>query len=110
MQDESKRDRRGAHHKNDQRRRPQADQRVRECFADVVFVDHSSLNGMRGALVSADEFVTSWRQPLKDAQAYTLLGNFELLPAQESISAEYHAHILYGARRPAVGDIRPSDF
>ncbi len=33
--------------------------RVRECFADVVFVDHSSLNGMRGALVSADEFVTS---------------------------------------------------
>ena len=72
--------------------------RVRECFADVVFVDHSSLNGMRGALVSADEFVTSWRQPLKDAQAYTSLGNFELLPAQESISAEYHAHILYGAR------------
>lgn len=36
--------------------------RVRECFADVVFVDHSSLNGMRGALVSADEFVTSWGQ------------------------------------------------
>lgn len=56
-------------------------QRVRECFADVVFVDHSSLNGMRGALVSADEFVTSWRQLPKDAQAYTLLGNFELLPA-----------------------------
>lgn len=84
--------------------------RVRECFADVVFVDHSSLNGMRGALVSADEFVTSWQRPLKDAQTYTLLGNFELLPAQEGISAECHAHILYGARRPAVGDIRPSNF
>ena len=38
-----------------------------ECFADVVFVDHSSLNGMRGALVSADEFVMSWRQLLEDA-------------------------------------------
>ena len=56
-------------------------QRVRECFADVVFVDHPSLNGMRGALVSADEFVTSWRQLLEDAQTYTSLGNFELLPA-----------------------------
>lgn len=85
-------------------------QRVRECFADVVFVDHSSLNGMRGALVSADEFVTSWRQLPKDAQAYTLLGNFELLPAQGGISAECHAHILYGTGRPAMGDIRPSDF
>ena len=52
---------------------------------------------MRGALVSADEFVTPWRQPLKDAQAYASLSNFELLPAQESISAEYHAHILYTA-------------
>ena len=85
--------------------------RVRECFADVVFVDHSSLNGMRGALVSADEFVTSWGgKLLEDAQTYTSLGNFELLPAQEGISAEYHAHILYGARRPDVGDIRASDF
>lgn len=55
--------------------------RVRECFADAVFVDHSNPNSMRGALVSADEFVTSWRQLPKDAQAYTLLGNFELLPA-----------------------------
>lgn len=35
---------------------------------------------------------------LEDAQTYTSLGNFELLPAQEGISAEYHAHILYGAR------------
>lgn len=33
--------------------------RVHECFANVVFVDHSSLNGIRGAPVSADEFVTS---------------------------------------------------
>ena len=77
-------------------------QRVRECFADVVFVDHSSLNGMRGALVSADEFVTSWRQPLKDAQAYTSLSNFELLPAigrtrrhQRRVPRAYG---LYGAR------------
>ncbi|WP_276711885.1 hypothetical protein [Campylobacter rectus] len=85
-------------------------QRVREFFADVVFVDHSSLNGMRGALVSADEFVTSWGKLLKDAQTYTSLSNFELLPAQESISAECHARILYGAGRPAVGDIRPSNF
>lgn len=55
--------------------------RVRECFADVVFVDHSNLNGMRGALVSADEFVMSWGKLLKDAQAYISLSNFELLPA-----------------------------
>ncbi|UEB46676.1 hypothetical protein [Campylobacter rectus] len=60
--------------------------------------------------MSADEFVTSWQQLLEDAQTYASLSNFELLPAQESISAEYHAHILYGARRPAVGDIRPSNF
>jgi hypothetical protein len=72
-------------------------QRVRECFADVVFVDHSSLNGMRGALVSADEFVTSWQQLLEDAQTYTSLSNFELLPAQEGISAECHAHMVYMA-------------
>ena len=72
-------------------------QRVRECFADVVFVDHSSLNGMRGALVSADEFVTSWQQPLEDAQTYASLSNFELLPAQEGISAECHAHVVYAA-------------
>ena len=84
--------------------------RVRECFANVVFVDHSNLNGMRGALVSADEFVMSWGKLLKDAQAYISLSNFELLPAQEGISAECHAHILYGAWRPAVGDIRASDF
>ena len=69
-------------------------QRVRERFADVVFVDHSSLNGMRGALVSADEFVTSWRQLPKDAQTYASLSNFELLPAQEGISAERHAHMV----------------
>lgn len=68
-----------------------------ECFADVVFVDHSSLNGMRGALVSADEFVTSWGKLLEDAQTYTSLGNFELLAAQEGISAEYHAHMVYTA-------------
>ena len=72
-------------------------QRMRECFADVVFVDHSSLNGMRGALVSADEFVTSWQQLLEDAQTYTSLSNFELLPAQEGISAECHAHMVYTA-------------
>ena len=57
---------------------------------------------MRGALVSADEFVTSWRQPLKDAQAYTSLSNFELLPAigrtrrhQRRVPRAYG---LYGAR------------
>ena len=89
-------------------------QRVRECFADVVFVDHSSLNGMRGALVSADEFVTSWRQLPKDAQAYTLLGNFELLPA--IVCTRRHqrrvprTHGLHRARRRAVGDIWASDF
>ena len=62
-------------------------QRVRECFADVVFVDHSNLNGMRGALVSADEFVMSWQQLLEDAQTYASLSNFELLPA----------HMVYAA-------------
>lgn len=82
-----------------------------ECFADVVFVDHSSLNGMRGALVSADEFVTSWRQPLKDAQAYTLLGNFELLPA--IVCTRRHQRRVpraYFIRRSAAGDIWASNF
>ena len=70
-------------------------QRVRECFADVVFVDHSSLNGMRGALVSADEFVTSWQQLLEEAQTYTSLSNFELLPAQEGILAPSATHTWF---------------
>ena len=79
-------------------------QRVGECFADVVFVDHSSLNDMRGALVSADEFVTSWRQPLKDAQAYTSLSNFELLPAIARAGRhQRRVPRAYFIRRPAPG-------
>jgi len=51
---------------------------------------------MRGALVSADEFVTSWGELLEDAQAYTSLSNFELLPAQE-VSAPSATRIFYTA-------------
>lgn len=71
--------------------------RARSQFADMVFVDYSSMDGHAGADVPADDLVGSWETLLVKAGTHHMLTNFEIEVEADRAQTQCHVYASHVA-------------
>jgi len=81
-------------------------QKCRGSFVEKTFVDFSSLNGVPGAVISADELIKNWEGFLpRFKSTQHMVTNFEIEIHGEKADANFYGHAIHYLPHSKGGDL-----